>query len=155
MNTWGSILFTDIEVASGVTSSFIIFGDSDWKPAGGTSRGTIKRIRGWFSIIYKDTAGAEAFGIPMCYVAVYDEDDTSLGADIIGTYTDEDILWTGGTMMPFVDAGGPGFTKDFVLDIKAQRRFKNGQDVRLVMTNVSTSAFQVSGVCRALLTRGT
>jgi len=154
-NVWSVVLWTDLTIASGGLVSVDVISDSDWVPAGGTARATIKRTRGWAVTNSKDDAAAHAFNIQYLYLGVYDEDEASLGGELVSTYVDEDIMWTGGGMQPFQDAAFPGSAAlHWEVDSKAQRRIKNGQELRFVITNVSTDTVETSGVMRSLLTRG-
>ncbi len=154
LNTWTTVLAVDTEITTGASTSCSIVQDSDWVPAGGTSKATLKRIRGWLSCITKDVTGSFAQSIVMCYIGLFDEDDTPPPPQSVSTYVDEDILWTGGGVLAFTDTGTVGRSVDFDLDSKAQRRMRNGQTLSLVVQNVSAASLQVSLVARALLTRG-
>jgi len=154
LNVWTAVLAEEFAIGSGTSSTFDIVLDTDWKPAAGTARATLMRIRGWLNVIQKITSGSFADGMISAYIALYDEDETSKPANAVNTYTDEDILWTGGHMFPFVDSGAAGSVCMIDVDVKAQRKIKNGQEVRLVVTNNLAVSVDIGLVLRGLLRRG-
>ncbi len=154
LNTWTTILAVDTEITTGSVTSFAIAQDSDWVPSGGTSKATLKRVRGWLSCIKKNATGSFADCVVMTYIGLFDEDETPPAPQASSTYTDEDILWTAGRHMPFVDSAAAGMTAQFDIDSKAQRKMRNGQQLQLVVQNVGAASLFVSLVVRALLTRG-
>ena len=89
-----------------------------------------------------------------CYVTLMDEDAPVAAADLVQTYTDEDILWTGGGAMTVTDTNATGIVVDMPIDIKAMRKMRRGQELRLVVTNPSATVQVANFVIRALLRKG-
>jgi len=153
-NVWTTVLSAQSSIATGVTIERDIVADSDWSTTAGTSRATLMRIRGYFSVIHKLTTGSFADAPVLAYIAIFDEDETSPAATDVNTYSDEDVIWTAGHLFAFADTGTVGPTWQQEIDVKAQRKIKNGQEVRLVITNAASISVSVTLVVRALLRRG-
>jgi len=156
-NVWTVVVQDEVSIGGGGALNSSIVQGSDWERQSGSSeRSTLMSIRGWFAIQSRLIAGtANSAGSLHAYIGVFDEDETSPGADLASTYGDEDILWIGG--FSFGAAGvGFDFAQHFnaVLDVKAQRKIRNGQKVVLSFQSGLTTSVQVSGVQRALLRIG-
>ncbi len=154
-NVWTTVLTAQASLASGASVSFDIVADVDWTAIGGTERATLMRIRGYLNVIHKLTTGSFADAPVLAYIGMFDEDEASPAATAVTTYTDEDILWTGGHLFAFADTGtvGPTWRQEF--DVKAQRKIKSGQECRLVVTNAASIAISLNLVIRGLLRKGT
>jgi len=121
----------------------------------GQVEATLLRIRGYFAIIPSGglVAGGYRF---MCGAAVYDDDDVSItNWTAVINYTREDVLWTHGGqwLLPSIIPNDycPGL---FVpIDIKAKRRIKSGQNVRVECTALAPAgaSLDVMGVVRGLV----
>ncbi len=153
-NVWTTLLVEDNTLAPGAAVSFDIVADTDWKPSSGTSRATLMRVRGWLSIINKFSSGSFAGGPVFNYIGVFDEDVSSPNGSLASTYTDEDILWTDGHHYPFTDSGASVDSYQKVIDVKAMRKIKNGQEIRIVISNTLSVTLAFSLVLRGLLRRG-
>ena len=125
---------------------------TDFAAHSGREGCTLMAIRGWLSFCAQAGTGQDVLS---AFIAVVDEDESSVGASLdpalVGTYTDEDILWTGGFSKgpATTDVGfGPTFTEQ--INIKARRKIHTGQEVRLQLTTMNDE-IQASGILRALL----
>ncbi len=152
---WTTLLNDEVEMAPFATKvASNIVQDSDWTAVGGQERATIMRVRGWFSVAMQPvgalTASVGVFG----YIGVYDEDEPSLGADIAGTYADEDIMTTFGHVFPYSNISQTSLdTWNQEVDVKAMRKIRRGQQLRFVLTNVGPTPLDVSLILRALVKR--
>ena len=153
-NIWTTILGDEVAIGAASSTTFDIVAAADWTVAGGLERATILRVRGWFSAVVKDATGSFAGGAHFAYIGLFDEDETSPGGSISGTYIDEDIMATYGFLFAFADTGTVGQTWSQEIDVKAMRKIRTGQDLRFVYTNSGTTSVEVSLVIRALLRRG-
>ncbi len=154
INVWTAVRGENETVAAGGVLAFDIVADSDWVPAGGTSKATLLSIRGWMSMVSKTTTGSFDGGTMFAYVGMFDEDTSSPAASLASTYTDEDILWTGGGMYPFTDAAAAQIPIVFDINIKAQRKIRNGMEIRMVVASTLATTMDWSFVLRGLLRRG-
>ena len=154
LNVWTTVLSLSGGITAGGATAFDIVQDADWVPSAGTAKATILRIRGWMSVINKDTTGSFAGGAVLAYIGMFDEDTLSPSGTLPSTYTDEDIMWTAGREFPFTDSGASGLSWLQDVDVKAQRRMRNGVDCRLVIANDMSVSIDVTFVVRALLRRG-
>ncbi len=126
MNVWTTVLFSDVTVGTGAIFQTDIVADSDWVPAAGTARATLKRVRGWYTCIVKDASLAKSQFVAFSYIGLFDEDESAPAASTVSTYSDEDVLWTGlwrspGQAGTAIEAP-PGIT--FEINIKAQRKMR-------------------------------
>jgi len=152
---WTTILVEDNTLSPGGAVSFDMVADADWQPSSGTARATILRARGWLSIINKFSSGSFAGGPIFNYMHVSDEDVASPNGSLASTYTDEDILWTDGHHFPFTDSGSTVMAYHrSSIDVKAQRKIKNGNEMRIVISNETPVTVAFSMVLRTLLLRG-
>jgi len=152
---WTALLMNELDPLATVTSQTLVQGSdfTSFKSA------TLLAIRGWIDIrpfttsILDDTV--------FLYIMKTDEDigGTSSTQDptAVGTYVDEDILWTGGVTTTH-DANGVligGGGTHMLIDVKAKRKVLEGELIRLVFANNDGTGEQmVSGVLRCLLTTG-
>ena len=153
-NVWTTVLGDQVDIANLTSNEFNIVQDSDWSAIVGAERCTILRIRGWLKVHNKVTTGIRDESSVFCYVTLMDEDAPVAAADLVQTYTDEDILWTGGGAMTVTDTNATGIVVDMPIDIKAMRKMRRGQELRLVVTNPSATVQVANFVIRALLRKG-
>jgi len=151
---WSTVLQDAANITTGTTLSSNIVEPSDWSVVAGAERATILRVRGWMSITHKELTGAAAGGPVFCYMAIYDEDESSLNASIPNVYADEDIMGTWGHQFPFVDAANGANSFDSIIDVKAMRKVTNGMDCRMVISNNTSATIQATLVIRALIRKG-
>jgi len=115
---------------------------------------TLMRIRGYIDWVPVGIdAGNEAALMAVALVLDKDEDPGTTPPGTVGTYTHEDVLWTGGGMYQMNSAIPTDTVKSyrFDLDIKSKRRLKSGQIVYIVTQNVGGVDVAVIGAIRGLL----
>jgi len=102
---------------------------------------TLLRIRGWVSISCTAVAN-NGIWLVMAGAAVYDDNDVSITdwRNVL-PYTREDVLWTAGghLVSPSAIPVNVAHALHFDIDIKAKRRLKSGQQVRVEFTVDSPS----------------
>jgi len=153
---WTVSLVFELQVVAAVPT--IIFSpvtDPDWVRSNASAeRATLLRMRGWMSV--RGLSTTFSGGAVMMYALLSDDDAPIVPADVANTYAEEDILWTGGTMLPDMpaDASGVQPTRDWDIDVKSQRKFRAGEGVDFVMENNCANSIEVSGVIRALVRMG-
>jgi len=150
---WTTILADDLTLGAGATTSLAVVDDADWTVVGGSERATIMRVRGWMSVITKGVTGSFARVSMFSYIGVSDEDAPPESAAAVGTYAEEDIMATYGTNFAFTDTGTVGRSWDQLIDVKAMRKIRTGQQCRLVLTNSGIIGVFFSLVVRALVRR--
>ena len=152
---WTTLVNEESSIAVGATKTGSdIVADADWTAVGGQERATIMRVRGWFTVTQEPAAALTGAGTVFGYIGVFDEDELSVDASVAGTYKDEDIMTTFGHMFPYSNIGEPSPNAwSEVVDIKAMRKIRSGQDLRFVLTNKSSLICEVSLVLRALIKR--
>ena len=154
----GGYIWTNVKLSSEAVSNTVnslnIVDSSEFSITGSQKMVTLMAIRGWLSATKVVASGGTVlFGL----VASVDEDISATAAEldpaISSTYTDEDILWTFGCELPdwstASQAGGGIWHQE--VNIKARRKLKTGQDIRIVYTNTLGSRVLLSGILRALL----
>jgi len=154
---WTNIVMDENNVLATTTAVLgIIVGDSDWAVSGSSSeRATILRVRGWLSLRQETVVGVGSPGTLFLAIHLTDEDATVPDFSSPGTYAEEDVLWTGGVLLPSLgDATARSFNFNWMIDIKAMRKLRTGQTLNLVVTNGSGGTVDFSGVVRALVRRG-
>ena len=139
----------------------VLLEGSDWTQLDGTERGLLVTIRGWLraAAIGQETIRA-SLG---CLIYVTDTDAPVLAVGSNGPWDPsgylEDILWTGGGMSggaqsTTLEAPRPFEIGGSEIHVKAQRRIKTDQQVRIAMVmNVAGNAVSVNGVFRTLVRR--
>jgi len=72
------------------------------------------------------------------------------------SYTDEDILWTGGCDFNGAGAGAVEQTAGYLLDVdvKAMRKINTSRDVRFAVESTGSGGVKMSGILRALTRKG-
>jgi len=162
---WTVSLLDDFELTTGVTiAAFSPVIDTDWQRGTAPSfeRATVMRMRGWFTVVQKLTAGLADDGTVFSYCLLHDEDATAPPGNISTSYTEEDILWTGGHLFGEVERvitveGGSSIAESQwseQFDVKAMRRIRSGQAIDLVFTNLLAGSVRISGCIRTLLRLG-
>jgi len=154
----GDLVWTVVEndnfsIATGVTiGGSDIVADTDWTVISGQERATIMRVRGWFSFTVGPAAVLTSAGSVFVYIGLFDADESAPSASDADSYVDEDILATYGHNFPYsnISQTSPDSWSE-VVDIKAMRRIRTGQDLRFVITNEHSLSVEVSFVIRALL----
>jgi len=142
---WTAVLGTASDITA-ATSTFAIVADGDWQRGSGQSSATLLAIRGYMTIYSIGVLESDV----KAYIQLVDEDAASEAPVSVGTYVSEDILWTGGFAKGDSSATGSNFHHE-VFNVKAKRRMKNGQEVRLVIRASVASQFRVSLIMRGLL----
>jgi len=153
-NVWTTVLADAFGIATGATQQFNVVQDNDWTTVGGQERATVLRIRGWLALHNKITTGVLPEGSWFAYLTVQDEDAPAAVADVALTYAEEDILWTDGGVFTVTDTNATGHVSYRRIDVKAMRKIRTGQELRLVVTNSVANTIDFSAVVRALLRRG-
>jgi len=148
---WASVAFDQVNVDNTPAIEGNIVEPSDWVSGIGQQSATLKRIRGYLSI------SKVASAVQGMYMAIYksDEDTGVLSVNGVAAYTDEDILWTGGVVLPETPTG-EGAAKTIIIDVKAQRKVLAGEDIRIALQAFvgNTIVMQVSGILRGLVDKG-
>ncbi len=139
----------------------VLLTGSDWTQLDGTERGLLVTIRGWLRAyaIGQETIRA-ALG---CLIYVTDTDAPVLAVGSNGPWDPsaylEDILWTGGGLSggaqaTTLEAPRPFTIGETSIHVKAMRRIKTDQQVRIAMVmNTAGNAVSVNGVLRTLVRR--
>ena len=150
-NVWSVVVMNQVAVSTTVIE-FPIVESADWQGGiQGFQHGTLLRIRGWMSTAQVNTTAASVAVFAAVYVV--DEDEATNDPSALVTYTDEDVLWTGGIQFTGGTTTAPGHSQLWDVDVKTMRKINSGQDVR--MTIVATGAsILVSGILRGLVRRG-
>ena len=154
----GGYIWTNVKLSSEAVANTVIslpvVDSSEFSQTGSQKMVTLMAIRGWLSATKVVASGGTVlFGL----IGVFDDDLASTATEmdpaVSSTYTDEDILWTFGCELPdwstASQAGGGIWHQE--VNVKARRKIKTGQDVRIVYTNTLGSRVLLSGVLRALL----
>jgi len=152
---WTTIVNSSVTVLAGATKTGTdIVTSADWINIGGAERGTVLRVRGWFSAALLVPTVQFVGGGAFAYVGVYDEDELSKDASLASTYAEEDIMGTWGHEYAASEVDDSIREWNEVVDIKAMRKIQTGQDLRFVATNNTALIMQISLVLRALVRRG-
>jgi len=120
---------------------------TDWeRQPNGRESATLVSIRGCFSV----TAELNTSGQFKAYIAKYDEDETPSPNPLsVGTYVDEDILWsTCGQQQASIELWSGQVEQ---LHVKTKRRISNHDEIRLVLAASNGGVFEVSCLLRGLL----
>ena len=151
---WTSVLFEGFNVPTTPVSSNIVE-DADWTAVAGNTGATLMAIRGWWSAQGQTGTGNDSL---LMLIALVDADisatDVSLDPAAASTYTDEDLLWTGGwSNAQVTEIGVRGSSNPQEVNVKARRKIRSGQEIRLCQTTTNDEV-GFSGVFRALLKLG-
>ncbi len=151
---WTVIVIEDVAVANTAVDSIIV-ASSDWSRGGSFEKATVLRTRRWLSISTSPTQTVKAGFFAAIYAV--DEDNTAVAAHLPALYSDEDVLWTGGFMIPAGNATAVERPAafNFDIDVKSMRKINNGQELRLAtVVGASGLTTRMSGVIRALVRIG-
>ena len=154
---WTVVTGDALPVTTGVTSGIgPIVIDEDWVRGASAERATILRVRGWLSWASRLTTGNVDEGSVAAYILLADEAKATFGSALAAaSYSEADILWTGGVIFPAQPVDGavvPSFHT--LVDIKAMRKIRAGQRLMLIVSNIMTGTVDVSFVLRALMRLG-
>ena len=154
--TVGAVVGDNVPASTTTQLSAIVAG-SDWEASSAAGeKATCLRIRGWLGVRQNtDGGGIGSAGALFLYIARQEETVSLSDGSNASTYANEDILWTGGISLPgHGDLSARSFSTDFLIDVKAMRKLRNTQVIRLVVTNASLGAVTFNGVIRALVRMG-
>ncbi len=151
-NVWTVVLGTDVSVST-TPQEFVVVESADWQGGIlGFQHGTLLRVRGWMSTSQINSTATSVLFSSCLYVV--DEDEGTNNPQAALTYTDEDVLWTGGVQM----TGGGGTDSKamhvFDVDVKAMRKINSGQEVRMAVVASQSTSTKMSLLLRALIRRG-
>ncbi len=151
-NMWSVVLLEDVLIPTAAVEAVIVEPD-EWQAATtGFEHATLLRIRGWLSIS-RITTVASLHTIAMVIYKV-DQDSAAVSGLVGLTYTEEDVLWSGGCNFSTISTtvGPEGLVPvQFDVDVKAMRRIDSGTDIRLSVVSNVNNASRISGVLRALI----
>ena len=142
---WTAVLAESFDVLA-ATSTFSIVADGDWQRGVGQSSATLLAIRGYYTVYSRGVLQSDF----KAYIQLVDEDAASEAPVSVGTYVSEDILWTGGFGKGDSSATGSNWFHE-IMNVKAKRRMKNGQEVRFVIRASVATEYRISLVMRGLL----
>jgi len=142
---WTAVLAEQIPLTA-ATLAFVIVADGDWQRSSGQSRATLLSIRGYYTIFNVGVLASDF----KAYIQVVDEDAPSEAPISVGTYVSEDIMWTGGFSKAASSQSGATFHHE-IMNVKAKRKIRTGQECRMVVRASVTSEWQISLVLRGLL----
>ncbi len=141
--TWTTVI-TDDENISTSTEILDIVQGVDWSVVVGQKSATLLSIRG--NINVRRTNAVE--GSVFMYIAKFDEDETSPSPLVPATYVEEDILWT----HCYQYRADSIESVNIPVHVKAKRRMKSGDDIRLVFVESgTTNTSELSCILRALV----
>ncbi len=149
---WANVLLNGVAVDDSPVIGSNIVQSSDWALGNAAERATLLRIRG--ALVVRKGVSLAATEMMACIV-VMDEDIASGAVEpwLIGTYADEDVLWTATIATPATGASD-GWSGHIPVDVKAMRRITSGQDVRILLQTNATVNVVVSGLLRGLVRKG-
>ena len=149
---WTNVLSDEGTVGGGGSLTLDITRGTDWQRSGtGREMATVVAIRGWISFAFE--ADSIAGGSLSALIGLFDEDEANPGVTVVATYSDEDILWTGGIQLGSQFSNeGQAWNVEF--NVKAKRKLSNGQELRFIMENGCLEPCRVSGLLRALILTG-
>ena len=147
---WTVVTSVAQSIAANSDLDFDILDDTDWRQGSAANRGTVQRVRGWVSVMNKIATGSFAKATYHALLLLTDDDAPTVDASAPTTYTDEDVLWTGGGQLPFQDSGD-AHVCHIEVDSKSQRRVRSGQVVTFNIHNTSATAAEIALVLRCLV----
>ena len=160
-NVWTSLILNEVLVATGNTTVASIVNSADWSNLLSGERATVLTIRGWLSISAEVDTVTKSEGQIFWYIAVNDSLIATAAippADLVSTYTQTNILTTGGFIASSILGGVGGLAAaremTWEIDVKTMRTIRSGDNVDLVATNGTGDDIRVGGVFRALLRKG-
>ncbi len=154
---WTVSIVDDTTVAAAATAVLAsIVAESDWETSTASAeKATCLRIRGWLSMRQGTVAGAGSSGGVFLYIVKQDDDAVFPAASSASTYAEEDILWLGGWSVGTLgDTTARTLVQDMIIDVKAMRRIRTGQNIALVASNTSGGDIVFEGVLRGLVRMG-
>ena len=128
------------------TSRDLLVADSDWNVTGGSKSCTIIAMRGYLSFRSLGTTTGDA----KWYIGKLDKDATAADPDVVDTYVEEDIMYTGGLNKGAGAVDAVQLHHEFI-DVKAKRRIKSGTDIILASSALVTTQVRMDGIIRTLL----
>jgi len=141
--TWTTVI-TDDENISTTTEILDIVQGVDWSVVAGQKSATLLSIRGNINIRRTNAVEGSIF----MYIAKFDEDETSPSPLVPATYVEEDILWT----FCYQYRADAIRSLNIPVHVKAKRRMKSGDDIRLVFVESgTTNTSELSCILRALV----
>lgn len=144
---WSGQAVNQAATAIGTTSTVDLVAPVDWVARLGQASAVLVRIRGSFAFTL---TGAGEIGALFAAIMVIDEDEASPNPSVASTLINEDILWTycGGLHAPATGAARYPVSVEF--DVKAKRKLKVQDEVRLIIRNEGNSG-ELSMMSRALV----
>ncbi len=143
--TWTSVI-TDDETISDAVEVLDIVQGTDWSVVAGSQTATLLTIRGNIALRRTNPSQGSVF----MYIAVFDKDEASPSPLVPATYVEEDILWT----KCWIHSVGSLESVMIDVHVKAKRRIRSGQDVRLVfIESGATNNSDISVILRALVNK--
>ena len=138
LNTSSPILGADIVTAA------------EWRSAG-YETATLLAIRGWLSATPLDGTATEHTSMALITKKSNETAFSATDPNVVATYVDEDILWTGGYTAP---NQSEAISRYFDVNVKTKRRITVNDEIRIVFsetTTISPQATRWVGVLRALV----
>jgi len=151
---WASLLFDEQAVAATAIEGAIVAA-ADWAVNTGTERGTILRTHGWVCVSRDPTDTGNTPFFMMIYLT--DKDTGVVDPSAIATYSEEDILWVGGTQYASGNAGAVEGARQAItmnIDVKSMRRITQGQELRFCIIAGDATGGVLSAVFRSLVRIG-
>ena len=145
---WTVVLIESVTVATTALQGENIVTASDWSVEGGFERATLLAIRGYVTLHNLSSAAND---VKMC-IAKQGDGEPTIDAAQAATYSDEDILWTGGVLLPAV-ATAQAFPQVFDINVKFKRKITIGDDIAFFIAPNGGSVIW-SCVLRALVDKG-
>ena len=147
---WATVLAEGVTVPVDTAALILpIVIDADWTAVAGQKTATIMAVRGWMSFV----GIAVGFESSKWYCGTQDEDvvtGAAINPGAVGTYVDEDIMYTGGWDKPAV-VTDTGLFYHEEINIKVKRKIKTATELRMILGAGSGGRIAVSVVLRALL----
>ena len=152
-NIWTVVQVSNAAQSSSPSGADIVIA-SDWVASAGFERATLLSIRGYISAA-PDVVDVSTGSLAML-IYIADKDTANVDPQAVATYTEEDVLWTGGAQ-----ASGQGIAAiearpsfNWEVNVKSMRRITNGEDVRIGAAASVGLDWRWTFVLRALLRRG-
>ena len=150
---WMTLLIGNVLVADGAIGGNNIVQTSDWAGDFGFERSTLLTVRGWLSFAGQGVTALSVFAL---IAKIGDsEPDADIGPSLVASYTDNDILWTGGFNAQVESGDGPGAERHYRenIHIKVKRKMTVGDNIALFITPVGDPVI-FSCVLRGLVDKG-
>jgi len=153
-NVWSVVLAQNVALSDTIIEAVIV-NPAEWQgSANSFQRATLLRIRGWLSYC-SDAEDASAGAFFAC-IYVVDENENALSPLTAATYTDDDVLWTGGVQSGSLGTGAVETRIPYVwdVDVKAMRKLDSSREVRLSVVCTTGLDGRFSCGLRALVRKG-